>query len=127
MAHQLRSTLILCLLAGIASSQSRADQANFVGPTGQAARAAEIASWISALDDNRYKAREQATQHLIAAGAATLDPLLVVANVDRPEPADRAIWILRRLGGSRDNDLAVDALEHLAQLKGRPALVSKAA
>lgn len=127
MAHQLRSTLILCLLAGLASSQSRAaEQADSVTPKGPAATAAEIASWIGALDDNQYQAREQATQHLIAAGAAALDPLLVVANSDRPEPADRAIWILRRLGGSRDNDLAVAALEHLAQLTGRPALVAKA-
>jgi hypothetical protein len=127
MAHQHRSTLILCLLVGLAGSQSRAaDPTNSVAPPGQVASPAEIASWIGALDDNRYQAREEATQHLIAAGSATLDPLLVVANGDRPEPADRAIWILRRLGGSRDNDLAVAALEHLAQLKGRPALVSKA-
>jgi hypothetical protein len=127
MTHQRRSTLILCLLVGVAGAQSRAaEQANSATPTGHAATAAEIAGWISALDDNRYQAREQATQHLIDAGAAALDPLLIVAVTGRPEPADRAIWILRRLGGSRDNDLAVAALEQLAQLKSRPALVAKA-
>jgi hypothetical protein len=78
------------------------------------------------LDDDQYRGLYKATQHLLAAGRGSLDPLLVVANSDRPESADRAIWILRRLGGSRDDDLAVAALEHLAQLKGRPALVSKA-
>jgi len=90
------------------------------------ASAADIARWIAALDDNRYLAREEATQHLIAAGNAALDPLSAIANSDQPEPADRAIWILRRLSNSRDNDLGVAALEHLALLKGRPALVAKA-
>jgi hypothetical protein len=55
-----------------------------------------------------------------------LDPLLAVANGERPEPADRAVWILRRLGRSRDNDQAIAALERLIQLKGRPVLVAKA-
>jgi hypothetical protein len=127
MAPQHRFTLVFCLLVAVAASQSRAaEPTNGVTPAGQVASPAEIASWIGALDDNRYQVREQSTQHLIAAGSAALDPLLAVANSDRPEPADRAIWIMRRLGGSRDNDLAVSALEHLAQLKGRPALVSKA-
>lgn len=127
MAPPHRLTLIVCLIVGLAGSQSRAaEPTKTVTSAGQVASPAEIASWIGALDDNRYQVREQATQHLIAAGGAALDPLLAVANSDRPEPADRAIWIMRRLGGSRDNDLAVAALEHLAQLKGRPALVSKA-
>jgi|tagenome__1003787_1003787.scaffolds.fasta_scaffold20754620_1 hypothetical protein len=127
MTSQHRSTFVLCLLVGLAGSHSRAAEAtNAVAPAGQVASPAEIASWIAALDDNQYQVREQATQHLITAGSAALDPLLAVANSDRPEPADRAIWIMRRLGGSRDNDLAVAALEHLAQLKGRPAVVAKA-
>jgi hypothetical protein len=127
MAPKHRFTLFVCLLFGLTGSRSMAaEPANAVAPAGQVASPADIASWIGALDDNRYQMREQATQHLIAAGSAALDPLLAVANSDRPEPADRAIWIMRRLGGSRDNDLAVAALEHLAQLKGRPALVSKA-
>jgi hypothetical protein len=94
--------------------------------TRPAPTAAEIGIWISQLNDDRYLVREAATQHLIAAGNTALDPLLAVANSDRPEPADRAIWILRRLGGSQDTDLAMSALEHLIQLTGRPALVSKA-
>lgn len=127
MARPHRFILILCMLVGLAGSQSSAaDPTNSAVPAVQAASPAEIASWIGALDDNRYQVREQATQHLITAGSAALDPLLVIANGDRPEPADRAIWIMRRLGGARDNDLAVAALEHLAQLKGRPAIVSKA-
>ena len=87
---------------------------------------AEIAAWIKDLDDPRYEAREDATQHLVAAGGVALDPLLDVANGDRPEPADRAVWIMRRFGRSRDNDLALAALDHLVQLQNRPGIVAKA-
>ena len=87
---------------------------------------AEIAAWIKDLDDTRYLTRELATQQLLNAGGAALDPLLTVANSDRPEPADRAIWILRRLGKSRDNALALAALERLVLLQDRPTIVAKA-
>jgi hypothetical protein len=88
--------------------------------------AAEIAAWTKNLDDARYLVREEATQQLLATGEAALDPLLVVANGDQLEPADRAIWILRRLGRSRDNGLALAALDRLVQLNDRPGIVSKA-
>ena len=86
----------------------------------------EFARWIDLLDDDRYLERERATQQLLAAGAAALDALLTAANSDRPEPADRAVWIMQRLGRSRDNDLAMAALERLAQLESRPNLAQKA-
>lgn len=95
-------------------------------PKAEQPAAEEIAAWIKELDDSRYQVREAATQQLLLAGDATLDPLLAVANGDRPEPADRSIWILRRLGRSRDNSLALAALERLVQLEDRPAIVSKA-
>jgi hypothetical protein len=88
--------------------------------------AAEIAAWTKSLDDARFRVREEATQQLLNVGEAALDPLLEVANGDRPEPADRAIWILRRLGRSRDNRLALAALERLVKLDDRPAIVLKA-
>jgi hypothetical protein len=130
MAHQHRFIWlfsIVALVCGAGNLHLRAaEPTEKAGPANEGANAADITRWISALDDNRYLTREEATQHLIAAGSAALDPLLAIANSDQPEPADRAIWILRRLGNSRDNDLGVAALEHLAQLKGRPALVAKA-
>jgi hypothetical protein len=86
----------------------------------------QIEEWIAQLDDNRYLAREKATQQLIDAGDVALDPLLAVANSDRLEPADRAVWILRQLAKSADNGRAIAALERLVQIKGRPALVEKA-
>jgi hypothetical protein len=91
-----------------------------------AASAKEIADWIAQLDDNRYLVREQATQKLLKANSAALDPLLAAANGARPEPADRAVWILRRIARSRDNDEAIAALERIVQLRDRPLLVEKA-
>ena len=96
------------------------------GEAKPAAKADEIAGWIKNLDDARYLAREDATQHLLSAGAIAFDPLLVVANGDRPEPADRAVWIMRRQGRSRDSDLALAALDRLVQLQNRPVIVAKA-
>jgi hypothetical protein len=98
-------------------------------PTGQAGNspsAEQIASWIKDLDDVHYQVREEASQHLAGAELAALDPLLTVANGDRPEPADRAIWIMRRFSHSRDGALATAALEHLAELENRPTIVAKA-
>jgi hypothetical protein len=86
----------------------------------------EIASWISQLNDNRYLTREQATRQLLAAGGPALDPLLAVANGEQLEPADRAIWIMRRMARSRDNEQSIAALERLVQLRGRPLLVEHA-
>ncbi len=94
--------------------------------TKAAASAEQIAAWIKDLDAPQYKVREEASQHLIEAEAAALEPLLKVANGDRPEPADRAVWILRRFGLSRDDALATGALEHLVRLENRPAVVAKA-
>jgi hypothetical protein len=94
--------------------------------TSKPASAEEIATWIKALDNSQYREREEATQRLLSAGKPALDPLLTIANSDQPEPADRAIWILRNMGRSPDNSLALSALEHVVQLKNRPAIVSKA-
>jgi hypothetical protein len=92
----------------------------------QAAADAQIAALIAELDNNRYVVREQATQKLLVAGASALDPLLAAANGGRPEPADRAVWVLRKLGNSQDRQLALAALDRLIQLKGRPAVVQEA-
>jgi hypothetical protein len=87
---------------------------------------AEIAEWIAALDDRQYQVRERATQKLLAAREAALDPLLVAANGDRPEPAERALSVLRRVAQSEEPATAISALERLAQLRDRPNLVAQA-
>src|SRR4249919_653829 len=42
--------------------------------------AEQISDWIKQLDDPLYQVREEATKHLTDAEAASLDPLLSVAN-----------------------------------------------
>lgn len=86
----------------------------------------QIAEWIRQLDDNQYVVREQATAELLASGASALEPLLATANGDRPEPADRAVWILRKLSVGQDVALQRAALEKLVQLKERPQIVAAA-
>src|SRR3954471_9796146 len=81
--------------AWIASSALAADSAAPRTVNRSAPAADEIRSWIAKLDDDRYLVREDATQRLFDAGAAALDALSAAADSDRPEPADRSIWILR--------------------------------
>jgi hypothetical protein len=92
----------------------------------QAMGRAEIAALVEQLDSNRYLEREQATQQILTVGETALDPLLAAANGDRPEPADRAVWVLRKLGDSEDHQLALAALDRLVRAKGRPAVVADA-
>lgn len=86
----------------------------------------EIAALVEQLDSNRYLEREQATQTLLDAGSAALDPLLAAANSDYPEPADRAVWVLKKLGEAPDRALALAALDRLVLVKNRPAVVLNA-
>jgi hypothetical protein len=95
-------------------------------PTEPTASPSEIAAWIKELDDNRYLARERASQRLLESGSAALDPLLATANGERLEPADRAIWILRRLSKGKDRSLRRQALERLTKLQNRPQIVAAA-
>lgn len=87
---------------------------------------ADVANWIAELDSNRYLVREQATLRLAEAGAIALDSLLVAANGAAPEPADRAVWILRRVSQGKDRPLRRQALERLVQVKHRPQVVAAA-
>jgi hypothetical protein len=85
-----------------------------------------VEALIADLDDPRYQVRERATRLLLKAGETALDQLLTAANGDRPEPADRAIWILRKLGQNGDPFAARLALERLVQVRGRSQVVSEA-
>jgi len=94
--------------------------------TRPAPTAAEIANWILQLNNDRYLVREQATRHLHDAGLAALDQLQAAADADAPEPADRSVWILRRLSNAKDTSLKRQALEHLANLTKRPQVAAAA-
>ena len=86
----------------------------------------EINTWISQLNDDRYQVREEATRHLQDSGAAGLAHLQATADADSPEPADRSVWIMRRLSASKDAALKRQALERLAGLKKRPQVAAAA-
>jgi len=86
----------------------------------------EISRWITDLDSDLYLERERATQSLIAAGPAAFDALLVAINSKPPEPAERALWVLRSQSRAGDSELAVKALEYLVRVEGRPKLVETA-
>jgi hypothetical protein len=88
--------------------------------------AVEIGIWISQLNDDRYLIREQATRNLQEAGPAALDQLQATADAEPPEPADRSVWILRRLSNAKETSLKRQALEHLANLKKRPQVAAAA-
>ena len=70
----------------------------------------EIAQWIEQLDSDRYLPREEATQKLVAARAAAFGALLEVANGDKPEPADRAIWALQQGAGNDDENVQLSLI-----------------
>lgn len=114
--------LVATALPPFGLSQETADS----GSKPAAPQTADIASWISQLDDDRYLTREQATRHLLDAGVPALDALLATANGERPEPADRAVWIMRRLSRTRDNEQSIAALERMVQVRGRPQYVERA-
>jgi hypothetical protein len=63
---------------------------------------------------------------LLTADAAALDPLLAAANGDRPEPAERAVWILQKRAQNADPEAAMAALGRLTQLSGRPQVAANA-
>lgn len=92
----------------------------------QAASGVDVAALVRQLDSNRYLEREQATLALVEAGNTALDPLLAAANSQRPEAADRAVWVLRKLSNSSDRGAALAALDRLVQVKDRPAVVEEA-
>ena len=117
-----------CLLVVWASQAVAAEKvAESAKEPRPAPTAAQITGWIAKLDDDRYQAREEATQHLFEAGGAALDPLLAAANADRPEPSDRSVWILRRFSTSKDAALRRKALGHLASLTKRPQVAAASA
>lgn len=108
----------------MAEEEESAAAAEETGAKSQAA--ADLQALVSQLDSNRYLDRERATQALVEAGAAALDPLLTAANSGKPEVSDRAVWALRKLSESTDRELGLAALDRMVQLKNRPGVVQAA-
>jgi hypothetical protein len=121
-----RYLLVLLLAAATQVRCAAAEVAAREEAKSPAMESGELETLVGQLDSNRYLDRERATQTLLAAGATALDPLLTAANSGRPEPADRAVWVLKKLGESTDRDLALAALDRLVAVKDRPAVVHEA-
>jgi hypothetical protein len=119
------ATLLVVMLSALRASADEKSAAA-ASPTTSAATAAEVSQWIEQLNDDRYQVREEATRHLLDAGTASLDQLQAAADADRPEPADRSLWVLRRLSNAKESALKRQALEHLAGLKKRPQIAAAA-
>jgi PDZ domain-containing protein len=127
--HLIRRYWMAAALLAVSYSGSRALADNKDAPPASAqpsATAAEIGEWITQLNDDRYLVRERATRQLLDAGRAGLDQLQAAADADRPEPADRSVWIMRRLSNGKEASLKRQALEHLANLKKRPQVAAAA-
>jgi hypothetical protein len=116
----------MALLAACVLTCAAADSAPDAEVSSPPAEAGELQELIARLDSNRYLERERATQELLTVGAAALDPLLAAANSNLPEPADRAVWVLRKMSESTDRELALAALDRLVAVNDRPAVVQEA-
>jgi beta-phosphoglucomutase-like phosphatase (HAD superfamily) len=126
--HPLRLALAASLVAmswlGIASAAEPEGEAAAVKSSVPSDE--QITKWVADLDSNQYRIREAATQQLVVASAAAIDPLMSAAKSKNPEPADRALWILRQIGQSPDRDAALAALSAMVTLRDRPTVVQEA-
>ena len=78
-----------------------------------------IATWIEQLDSDVFFVREQASEKLMHAGIAALEPLAEAADSSVAEVASRAARILLQFSEHPDAKIAMEALRHLAGLKRR--------
>jgi hypothetical protein len=81
----------------------------------------QIARWVVNLDSDRYIERRQATEKLIAAGAASIQPILQAVQEGSLETVARGLHVLSELASSGDYTTecsAYEALELLVAKKG---------
>ena len=116
----MRATRYIAItLAALLVSVAAADD-----PAKPAADPAEMAAWVKQLSANRFAQRELATQNLIDAGQAAIEPVVQAVYGNEPEAVDRSLHVLRQLGLSDDEaveDAARAALERLAASDDRRA------
>lgn len=78
----------------------------------------QIRRWIDQLNAARFLDREVATERLISAGAAAVEPVLAAATQSNLEVTTRAVYVLQELSLSHDSlasEAAHAALERLAE------------
>src|SRR4051794_1184561 len=122
--HRIGMAVVLGAL--MVSAAAAAEKKSTSSSDKLALSSAEIAKSVAELNDDSYVVRERATRQLTQAGASALDALSVAADADKPEPADRAVWIMRRWSIGKDASLKRKSLERLANLKKRPEIAAAA-
>ena len=118
------AAVIVAMMTGIAAAAEPSSEP--ASAPQQALSDQQIAEWVADLDSNQYRVREAATQQLVAASAPRSIRLLAAANSKHPEPADRAVWIMRQLVQYTDIDLRQQVLEHLVRVENQPQVVDEA-
>jgi hypothetical protein len=111
-----RSLLFALALLGLGQAIVRAEPPGNV-PSGSTVSAATIEDWVADLDADQFAIRASATNQLIAAGAASIGPVVAAMEEGRRERIARGVHVLARLGQSRDlatQEAARAALEGLA-------------
>jgi hypothetical protein len=88
-----------------------------VGSEAAAPQPEQIAQWVRDLEGDRFVVRRSATDALVRAGKAAVEPLVAAMAKGGPEILTRGIYILKSLAASRDpstEEAAVAALHQLS-------------
>jgi len=120
--------MLVVALCGTASGQSppTADQ----GPPSQSTVSGRdpkpIARWIARLNADQFLDREEATEQLVLAGIAAIEPLVEhVRTSDSVESRVRTVFVLKQIALSDDEparDSAAEALERIVAMRlGTPS------
>lgn len=79
----------------------------------------QIATWIQALDADRFSDRESATEQLVAVGRRAIPALLKEAGQDNLEVVTRVVFVLQQLAISSKPGTEASAHEALRELAGK--------
>jgi hypothetical protein len=123
----MKSLLAAAVALGLSLRLAERSSAEEAAPAaGEAAAApavepAQVAAWVTQLDDDKYAVRKSAQRALAAAGAPALEAVAGAAATGSLESSTRAVSILTKWSESLDPTLNLPALERLAALSNRPA------
>lgn len=83
----------------------------------------QLELWIEQLNDDRFGVRTRATNKLIEAGAAVVEPVSKLVETGNLEVATRAVYVLQKLAYSEDLEVQERSLQALRAIadSGKPA------
>jgi hypothetical protein len=121
MRHFLWLGLIAIGWIGLAVSAANADEPGAIKkPT-----PAELARWVQELDSDAYPVREAATENLVAAGTAAIEPLASAVLSDSAEVAWRAGTSLQRIAVHGDETTLNQVSTALQKLSSKRPTLTK--